>query len=145
MVERVGEALARRIDRRLTAKKAAGFLFAWTAAWATQGPFGPSALANECQAVTEYDCTCNFPFGREGRQLYCNKKNPNNCDGAQCGGNCQYNYDYYESTACWCSKECKHGKGQYGYYKCCDCKCPSAANDVNPEGQCGCRRFYRTR
>jgi hypothetical protein len=145
VVERVGERLARRLDRRRSVTRSAGAVFAWTAAWATLGPFGSTALAYECRGVTELDCTCNFPFGRDGRQLVCRKKNPNYCDGAKCSGNCEYNYDFYTTTACWCSKTCRHGKGRHGHYMCCDCKCPKIATVDNPGGLCGCQKFTSTR
>jgi hypothetical protein len=135
IVTRVGEQLARRIDRRRAATKAAAAVFAWTAAWATQGPFGSSALANECQSVTAFDCTCNFPWGN------CREFDDQFCNGAQCGNQCVYDYQFYDSTACWCSKTCNAkntGRKQTGYYKCCDCRCPSG----NGLERCGCKRFY---
>ena len=139
VVARLGEALARRIERRRLAKRVAAATFGWTAAWATRGLFGASALAVECQDVTELDCTCNFPWG------FCKERDPTYCDGAACSGSCNFDFSYYPTTACWCTKECKHGKlpngyPKRGYYKCCDCTCPTPPS----EPRCGCQRLIRT-
>lgn len=141
LVGRVGETLARRINRRQSVQRAATALFALAAAWSTQGPFGSSALANECESTTEFDCSCNFPWG------FCTDYDRNYCDGAQCKGGCEYDYAFYPSTACWCSRTCRRGQGRRGYYKCCDCaSCPKAYDEfANPLGRCGCRRFIRTK
>ena len=66
MVERVGEELARQLNRRQTLKRAAVAVFGVVAAWTVEGFRGKSALAQQCGFVTEDNCTCTPPEG-----VYC--------------------------------------------------------------------------
>jgi hypothetical protein len=130
-VERVGEELARKLNRRQTLKRAAVAVFGAVAAWTVEGFRGNSALADHCGVVTEGDCTCNPPGG-----LYCNGLDPSFCAGSACSGGCYYDESYRYAGACWCSAICAYGGGEPGYYQCCDCNC---------YGQlCACREFIPT-
>ncbi len=134
MVERVGEGLARRTNRRRAVKRTAMAVFGAVAAWTTQGFRGSGALAYHCGYVTEGDCTCNPPYG-----LYCKRMDRSYCDGAACSGGCYYDESYRYVGACWCSAICQYPteyEGSYvtGYYQCCDCNCYGQ--------QCACRAFY---
>ena len=126
MVERAGEVLARRLDRRKTMRRAAAATFGLVAAWATQGIHPPGTLATHCRRVTEGDCTCNPPGGR-----YCS-----GCSGSRCPAGCVVDNFIYGGSGCWCTAICDYGS-RTGYYKCCDCKCGST--------QCACRKFHRDR
>jgi hypothetical protein len=131
LVERVGEGLARRLNRRQTLKRAAVAVFGAVAAWTVEGFRGNSALADHCAVVTEGDCTCNPPEG-----LYCNGLDPSFCEASACSGGCYYDESYRYAGACWCSAVCLYSDGQPGYYQCCDCDC---------YGQlCACREFIPT-
>ena len=136
MVERVGEGLARQLNRRTTVKRAAAALFGAVAAWSVEGVKGQSELAGYCSYVTAGDCTCNPPNG-----LYCRRMEASFCSGAACGGGCYYDESYRYVGACWCSATCQYPtqyEGVYviGYYKCCDCNCYGH--------QCACREFVQT-
>ena len=126
-VERVGEGLARRLNRRMALKRAAVAVFGAVAAWTVEGFRGNSALADHCGIVTG-DCACSPPEG-----LYCNGLDPSFCAGAACSGGCYYDESYRYAGACWCSAICQYEGGAYGHYQCCDCDC---------YGQlCACREF----
>jgi hypothetical protein len=130
-VERVGEALARQLNRRQTLKRAAVAAFGAVAAWTVEGFRGNSALAQQCGIVTEGTCTCTPPEG-----LYCSGLDPSFCSASQCAGGCSYDATYRYAGACWCSATCQYDGGQSGYYQCCDCDC---------YGQlCACREFIST-
>ena len=129
-VERVGEALARHLNRRQTLKRAAVAIFGAVAAWTIEGFRGNSALAQECGYVSG-DCGCTPPGG-----LYCAAMDPSLCSGSACSGACYYDETYRYAGACWCSATCQYDGGESGYYHCCDCNC---------YGQlCACREFIST-
>ena len=131
LVERVGEGLARRTNRRTTLKRAAAAVFGAVAAWSVEGFRGNGALAQQCEYVTEGDCSCNPPYG-----VYCNHLDPSFCAGSGCSGGCYYDESYRYAGACWCSATCDYGGGEMGYYVCCDCNCYGQ--------QCACREFIAT-
>ena len=118
VVERVGEALARRLDRRRVVGRAAAAAFGAVAAWAVEGIGPTGALATHC-AITSSDCRCRPPEGR-----FCSGSQ---CSGATCGNGCELYTGHYE-TGCWCTMTCDGG-----HYKCCDCRCGSTS--------CGCGEF----
>ena len=131
LVERVGEGLARRLNRRQTLKRAAVAVFGSVAAWTVEGFRGNSGLAQQCGFVTEGTCTCTPPEG-----LYCSGMDPSFCAGSACSGGCAYDETYRYAGACWCSATCQYDGGESGYYHCCDCNC---------FGQlCACREFIST-
>ena len=131
LVERVGEGLARRLNRRQTLKRAAVAAFGAVAAWTVEGFRGNGALADHCGIVTEGDCTCTPPEG-----LYCNGLDPSFCEASACSGGCTYDESYRYAGACWCSAICQYEGGALGHYQCCDCNC---------YGQlCACREFIST-
>jgi hypothetical protein len=130
MVERVGEGLARQLNRRQTLKRAAVAVFGAVAAWTVEGFRGNGALAQHCGIVTD-NCTCTPPQGQ-----YCNGLDPSFCAGAACSAGCYYDESYRYAGACWCSAICQYNGGESGYYQCCDCNC---------YGQlCACREFIST-
>lgn len=127
LVERVGEGLARRLNRRQTLKQAAVAVFGAVAAWTVEGFRGDGALADHCGVVTD-NCSCSPPQG-----LYCDGLDPSFCAGAACSGGCYYDESYRYAGACWCSAMCGYDGGVVGHYQCCDCDC---------YGQlCACREF----
>ena len=131
LVERVGEGLARRLNRRQTLKRAAVAVFGSVAAWTVEGFRGKSALAQQCGFVTEGNCSCSPPGG-----TYCSGIDPSFCAGSACSGGCAYDESYRYAGACWCSATCQYDGGESGYYHCCDCNC---------YGQlCACREFIST-
>jgi hypothetical protein len=130
-VERVGEGLARLLNRRQMLKRAAVAVFGGVAAWTVEGFRGNRALAQQCGYVTEGTCTCTPPEG-----LYCSGLDPSFCAASQCAGDCFYDESYRYAGACWCSATCQYDGGEAGYYQCCDCNC---------YGQlCACREFIST-
>ena len=130
-VERVGEGLARQLNRRQTLKRAAVAVFGAVAAWTVEGFRGKSALAQQCGVVTEDTCSCTPPEG-----LYCSGLDESYCAASQCAGDCYYDESYRYAGACWCSATCQYDGGESGYYQCCDCNC---------YGQlCACREFIST-
>jgi hypothetical protein len=130
-VERIGEELARQLNRRQTLKRAAVAVFGAVAAWTVEGFHGNSALADHCAVVTEGSCTCTPPEG-----LYCNGLDPSFCEGSACSGGCYYDETYRYAGACWCSAICLYEGSGPGYYQCCDCNCY--------EQLCACREFIPT-
>jgi len=132
VVERVGEALARRWNRRQTVKRAGAAVFGAVAAFSVKGARGQE-LAGYCSYVTAGDCTCNPPGG-----LYCKRISSSYCAGAVCSGGCYYDESYRYVGGCWCSATCQYPT-QYadtyliGHYQCCDCNCYGT--------QCACRQF----
>jgi hypothetical protein len=125
MVDRVGEGLARQLNRRQTLKRGA------VAAWTVEGFRSKSALAQQCGFVTEETCTCTPPEG-----LYCSGLDPSFCAGSACSGGCSYDETYRYAGACWCSATCEYDGGESGYYHCCDCDCYGQ--------RCACREFIST-
>jgi hypothetical protein len=97
-VERVGEGLARHLNRRQALKRAAVAVFGAVAAWTVEGFRGNGALAQQCGFVTEGTCGCTPPEG-----LYCNSLDPSFCAASQCAGACTYDESYRYAGACWCS------------------------------------------
>lgn len=130
-IERIGEGLARRIDRRRFLRRSAAAIFGAAAVWAAQGirvP-GASAQAGVCY-VDRYDiCSCRPLTG-----WYCNDWDFRYCNGALCSGGCGYNNSVYPQ-ACWCSRGCPPGQG---YTECCDCDCIDPAG--NPHA-CTCGQY----
>lgn len=127
LVERVGEGLARRLNRRQTLQRAAVAAFGAVAAWTVEGFRGNGALADHCGVTTD-DCACRPPQG-----LYCDGLDPSFCAGAACSGGCYYDESYRYAGACWCSAICRYDGGAAGHYQCCDCNCYGQ--------QCACREF----
>lgn len=121
--KRIGEVVARRIDRRRFMNRSAMTIFGAAAAFAVEGIRTRGVLAQTCQTTSSY-CSCNPPNGR-----YCVNMSPSYCSGASCAGGCTWNYTFYSSTACWCTTTCCFF-GYYGHYVCCDCTCAGTA--------CGC-------
>ena len=130
VVERVGEGLARQLNRRQTLKRAAVAVFGAVAAWTVEGFRGNGALAQHCGYVTD-ECTCAPPYG-----LYCNGLDPSFCAGSGCSGGCYWDESFRYAGACWCSAICQYDGGESGYYQCCDCNCYGQ--------QCACREFIAT-
>ena len=134
-IGRVGEGLARRINRRQGLKRLSAAVFGAVAAWTVEGFRGSGALAGHCGYVTSGDCSCNPPYG-----LYCSRIDESYCSGSACSGGCWYDESYRYVGACWCSAECEFagddGSPLVGYYQCCDCNCYGQ--------QCACREFVQT-
>jgi hypothetical protein len=134
MVERVGEGLARRLNRRQAVKRAAAAVFGMIAAWTVEGIRAPGALASHCALVSTGDCTCDPAYG-----IYCKRLNESYCAGSACAGGCYYDETFWPG-ACWCSAICQYssqyGTPLIGYYQCCDCNCYGQ--------QCACRQFLQT-
>jgi hypothetical protein len=138
-VERLSEAIARRVDRRRVLDRAAGTTFAMAAGLAVKSFRTPAVLAQEdhpCNSSTcvNYECGtcyCNPPPGG-----YCINTSDSYCVGSKCNASagCSYDYSGYPNTACWCTKDCTHPWG-FGHYRCCDCWCPGGLN-------CGCRQQH---
>ena len=131
-VERVGERLARQLNRREMLKRAAVAVFGAVAAWTVEGFRGNGALAQQCSFVSD-NCGCTPPGGR-----FCSGLEPSFCSGSVCSGGCYYDESYRYVGACWCSAVCQYPteyEGSYvtGYYQCCDCNCYGQ--------QCACRQF----
>ena len=134
LVEQIGEELTRQIDRRKFLKRAAMGIFGFTAAWAVELTFVPSAEArNYCQ-YTESGCTCNIG-------VYCTVYNSAYCSGPNCASsNCVFsNISPHTGTSCWCTDVCCGIHGAY-YYECCDCIC----TDSKGTHYCGCRQLVQT-
>ena len=129
-VERVGEGLARQLNRRQTLKRAAVALFGAVAAWTVEGFRANSALAQTCSFVSD-NCGCTPPGG-----LFCSGLDPSFCAGSACSGGCYYDETFRYAGACWCSATCAYDGGQSGYYNCCDCNCYGSL--------CACREFIST-
>jgi hypothetical protein len=134
IMERMGEALARQIDRRAALKGACVAGFGAVAAVVSTGFVGTkAAYAGTCQ-TTKASCYCNPPGGR-----YCNL---DKCSGENCCCGCSFYYSPYSSTACWCTQTCcNFNCSSKGYYKCCDCNCSgttcACARWVSLCGPCG--------
>jgi hypothetical protein len=132
VVGRVGEHLARSINRRTALKKAAAALFGAVAAFSVEGMRRNQALADHCRYVTTGDCSCNPPYGE-----YCARLDPSFCSGSSCSGGCEFDESWRYVGACWCSATCSYttevGTQMRGYYKCCDCNCYGTS--------CACREF----
>ena len=129
-VERVGEALARRLNRRQTMKRAAVAVFGAVAAWTVEGFRGNGALAQTCSFVSD-NCGCTPPGG-----VFCSGLDPSFCSGSVCSGGCYYDETFRYAGACWCSATCQYSGGEAGYYHCCDCNCYGTL--------CACHEFIST-
>lgn len=130
MVERLGEGVARRMDRRRFLTRAATGTFGAVAAWTVQGLGASPAFAAVC-SHTSSRCSCT-PCAN----VHCRALNTSYCSGSACAGGCSYNYNCgYPDTACWCTETCCGPPA--GYYQCCDCLCPG-------NRACSCRKFVRT-
>jgi hypothetical protein len=129
-VERVGEGLARQLNRRQTLKRAAVAVFGVVAAWTVEGFRGNGTLAQECSVVSD-NCGCTPPGG-----VFCSGLDPSFCAGSACSGDCYYDETYRYAGACWCSATCQYSGGESGYYHCCDCNCSGAL--------CACHEFIST-
>ncbi|MBA3413876.1 MAG: hypothetical protein H0U10_01445 [Chloroflexia bacterium] len=132
LVGRVGEELARTINRRTVVKRAAAAVFGAVAAWSVEGFSRNKALASHCAYVTTGDCSCNPPYGE-----FCARIDGSYCTGSACTGGCTYDESWRYVGGCWCSATCAYtaedGSPINGYYKCCDCNCFGT--------QCSCREF----
>jgi len=127
-IERIGEGLARRVDRRRFLRRSAGAVFGFAAAWSVHGFGAPGALAGYCDYFSS-SCYCSPPgYGYCSSSDYCN------------GSYCNTAYCSYDTSdwpgGCWCTQGCDFGQGSCGYYRCCDCDCP--------DGFCGCSAFTNT-
>jgi hypothetical protein len=111
-IERTGESLARRIDRRRFLRQSAAGAFGLAAAWAVEGIHGYSALAQTC-AVTTNECHCRYDIA----------------PGCGTRQGCTLDTSFY-STGCWCTLTCWYGGNTCGHHVCCDHVCPGLA------GQC---------
>jgi hypothetical protein len=131
-VERVGEALTRRIDRRQFLRRSAGAIFGLVAAWAVEGVRTPSALAWHCIHVWSWTCSCSPIGGRYCAQ--CDPAYSSNCDLTVC----DWYYGVHPDTSCWCTATCCYGRDQ-GYFECCDCDCSKSGGTT-----CTCSRFVWT-
>lgn len=135
IVNRSGELLARKINRRGFLARAATVTFAAAAGFSATFPRMPSALAaqGDC-ATTTTDTGCGPP-----NNFFCSSYNASYCNGALCAGGCQYD-DQDWATACWCTTtvciDCHTPEPVCYHYKCCDCKnCPGI---IKP---CGCSEY----
>ncbi len=138
LVERMGEEVVRRSDRRDILRKAAVTAFAIATAWAVDLAHPGQAIASGC-ATDNTSCPnnyCNPPGG-----LYCNTVNSGYCNGYTCAGGCSPSYSFYPNSngGCWCTSTCSLGGvcNDYGYYYCCDCNCPHGVS-------CGCSQLVIT-
>ena len=131
-IGRMGETMARSINRRQALKRVSVAIFGTMSALAVRGPRGDSALAAYCTYITTGDCTCN-----PSEAGYCNRLDESYCQGARCSGGCEVDDTTSYVGGCWCSATCTYpgeGGGQIkGYYKCCDCNCGGTL--------CSCREF----
>lgn len=129
---RVGEQLARSINRRSALKRASAAVFGAVAAWSVEGFSRNRALADHCAYITRGDCSCNPPYGQ-----FCATIDSSWCSGSTCSGGCVFDESWRYVGACWCSATCSYtaddGSPISGYYKCCDCNCYGT--------QCSCREF----
>ena len=130
-VERVGEGLARQLNRRQTLKRAAVAVFGAVAAWTVEGFRGNSALAQHCGIVTEGTCTCTPPEG-----LYCSGLDPSFCAGSPAPAAATTTRRIATPAPAGAAPPVSTMAAQSGYYQCCDCDC---------YGQlCACREFIST-
>jgi hypothetical protein len=121
-IERSGESLARRIDRRRFLRQSAAGAFGLAAAWAVEGMHGRSAVAQVCEVVTGPDeCHCRYQFA------------------PSCGDRqgCTLDTSFYTRTGCWCTITCWYGGNRCGHHVCCDHVCPGL------DGQCIVDKFVR--
>lgn len=135
VVEKLGERLARRMDRRRLVSRSAAAMFGLVAAWATEGIRPRGALAYHCSLIDTGRCYC-----RPVNNTYCTNIGTDaahNCVGADCySGHCTRDLSGYPSNnGCWCTQGCNYGS-TCGYYQCCDCICHGI--------YCGCRQFVST-
>lgn len=133
-IERAGEQLARRLDRRRFLRRSAATVFSAAAALAVRGLQVPGVSAYHVCYTYENSCSCHPLNG-----WYCNQWNGSYCNGPLCSGGCGYNNTIY-GQACWCTQTCDYG-GSGGYYECCDCDCIDPAG--NSQG-CTCGGFVQT-
>jgi len=137
LLERSSEIVARQVDRRSFLLRISTMTFGAVAAAAVGLPGTTTArAANACERI-ESENVCVPPgFG------LCTGRSASYCSGAACAGGCTYNYKLtYHQTACWCTQKsctaCGTPGAFCGYYKCCDCICPSG-------GSCACQEFHYT-
>lgn len=132
LVERSGEILARRVNRRRFLVRAAAVTFATATGIAVTLPKSPSAFAalGDCYGSPQTP-PCDPPG------YYCTHYSSSYCNGAACSGGCNYDtFDY--PTACWgttvqCAN-CRTVEPYCYHYKCCDCSCPGGVT-------CGCSQY----
>lgn len=134
VVDRAGESVARKVDRRSMISRGAAGLFGAVAAWTVSGFKAPPALARTCTTQSS-SCAC-APIGS-----FCNTIRSEFCYKGACSGGCRFYDEIYAPTGCWCTRNCcyrrRNGNRVCGYYKCCDCKCPDRV-------QCSCKHFVKT-
>lgn len=93
LIERMGEGLARRMDRRRLLRRAAGAVFGMTTAIAIKGFRPDRAFASSCGAYDQ-GCYCNPPNG-----TYCTAYSYDYCYGASCNTSlCSVNLSSYPDT-----------------------------------------------
>lgn len=126
-VERIGEGLARRINRRQILQRSAAIVFGSVMAWSARGFRIPGVLAFHCNHTTSR-CSCDVISYCPS----CSPSYPSSCGG---GNGCTWNYSIW-GTACWCTATCCYGSYS-GYYECCDCRCDGVT-------LCQCARFVST-
>ena len=134
LLERAGEGLARRMNRRKVVRRTAAAIFGSVAAWSVKGMRGSAQLADYCTYVEQGECACDPPYDQ-----YCTDLDPSYCDGPNCGSGCTVDETYWTVGGCWCSATCQYsddnGNPLIGYYKCCDCDCYGTS--------CSCRQFQQ--
>lgn len=127
----LGEALARRLQRRALLRRTAAAIFGSVAAWSATGLPGSAQLADYCTNVEQGVCACDPTSGQ-----YCGDLDASYCAGATCGNACTVDTSW-NGTGCWCSAVCRYadanGDPVVGYYQCCDCVCGGVG--------CSCRQF----
>jgi hypothetical protein len=130
-VQWLGEALARRLQRRVLLRRTAAAIFGSVAAGSATGLPGSAQLADFCTNVEEGACACDPTAGQ-----YCGELDAGYCAGATCGDACTVDASW-NGTGCWCSALCRYadanGNPLVGYYQCCDCVCGGVG--------CSCRQF----
>jgi hypothetical protein len=127
LVQRIGEDLARRTNRRRFLGRAAQLSFAAVAAVSASGLYSRSAFA-ACTYNTNLSY-CQPPDG-----IYCSG---GRCSGEHCTGDCSADRTTgYDGSGCWCTIYAyNYGSGHCGHWHCCDCVCN------NYPYHCGCRKF----
>jgi hypothetical protein len=113
LVDRLGQAMAERLDRRSLLTRAAQATFAGTAASVAAVMLPKTVLAGQVCPWRHnnnlYDCTPT-------NSTYCP-----NCNLANCPGDCSVDTSAWGASGCWCTLHTNLG-GQGGSYSCCDCK-----------------------
>lgn len=126
-IQRMGEELARAINRRTFLRQTSAAIFAIATAGAVNLIPGSKAAAyGTCPWCPVTNCdtgdtACDFPWG------YCS-----NCSGHNCGSGCSIDKGTH-GNGCWCTAWSSVGGCYNGYYICCDCNCGG--------NTCGCSQL----